>query len=321
MRFLYSVIKNISYRPLTPLTRQLQIEMLKTRECYFGKKSKIAFAECLINNEENRFVYEDSEMVYRVLQQFSNENKGISLAYEQTQSISDIIKFINDNCDADILYISAHGYYDKYNNQAGIMVGNEFWIASEDIHVPSVVILSACHTSPRGIGVVNIADLLIRNGAIAVLSTFIPINAKRNMILMTRFFSYILEAQNGNKQYKTLADLWSGLVASNAIHEMMFESPHFKKWMHSLNKNGTPRIIDFQLNRSKGRLRLTHIYSDTIQIIKEMLAEEDICNKFSNILDKKDYFPETLFYQLIGSPENVFLYNEIFQEASEKGFM
>lgn len=56
---------------------------------------------------------------------------------------------------------------------AGIMVGEEFWMASEDINVPPIVILSACHSSPRGMGAVNIADMFIRNGAISVLGTFI----------------------------------------------------------------------------------------------------------------------------------------------------
>ena len=81
-------------------------------------------------------------------------------------------------------------------NIAGLMVGNEFWMADEnDYRVPAVVILSACHVSPRGSGTVNIADMFVRAGAEAVLGTFIPINAKRNMIFINRFYTYIAEAQ------------------------------------------------------------------------------------------------------------------------------
>ena len=103
-------------------------------------------------------------------------------------------KFINDNIDADILHISGHGYYDRKRNIAGLMVGNEFWMADEnDYRVPAVVILSACHVSPRGSGTVNIADMFVRAGAEAVLGTFIPINAKRNMIFINRFYTYMEE--------------------------------------------------------------------------------------------------------------------------------
>ena len=46
-----------------------------------------------------------------------------------------------------------------------------------------------------------------------------------------------------------------------------------------------------------------------------MLAEEGMEGKFGNILNTQDFFPESFFYQFIGYPENIFLYNDIFEEA------
>lgn len=94
-----------------------------------------------------------------------------------------------------------------------------------------MVLLSACHVSPRGYGAVCVADMFQRLGALAVLGTFIPVNAKRNTILMVRLFTYIFEAQNGYKEYKTLADAWTGIVTTNAIHELLQLSEKFEKWM------------------------------------------------------------------------------------------
>ena len=313
--------KNISYRPLTPLTRQLQMELLKARQVYLGKKCKVAIAECIINNDENKYVYQMSDLVRSTLLEMERKYEGFSVHYQQTYNVKSILKFIKSNQNADILYISAHGHYNTKQNMAGIMVGEEFWMAEEDIKVPPIVILSACHSSPRGMGAVNIADMFIRNGAISVLGTFIPVNAHRNLILMTRLFTYIADVQHKNRQYKTLSDAWSGVVATNAIHELMSESESFNKWMHDTNSKGKPRIIEFQLERCVGKLRSTHIYSDTIKIIKEMLAEEGMEGKFGNILDTQDFFPESFFYQLIGYPENIFLYNDIFEEAQSKNFL
>lgn len=310
--------KQISYRPLTPLTRQIQNELPKINQHYLGKQCTIAMAECILNDRENQFVYPMCELVHKTLANASNEYDGVSMVYEQTYTVQSLLKFIKDNQRADILYISAHGHYDKRANMAGIMVGDEFWMADDNIKVPPIVILSACHTSPRGIGVVNIADLFIRNGAITVLSTFIPVNAHRNLILMTRLFTYIFEAQAGSNQYKTLSEAWSGVVASNAIHELMLTSKKFRNWMYSENPNKKIRAVEFQLERCVGRLRNTHIYSDTIAIIKEMLIEENMEGKFGDILDAQNFFPESFFYQLIGSPENIFLYNEIFKEVVYK---
>lgn len=241
------------------------------------------------------------------------------MEYAETYSVKEIIKFIAENIDADILYISAHGYYTREKNMAGLMVGNELWMANENnLRVPPIVLLSACHVSPRGSGVVNIADLFVRAGAIAVLGTFIPVNAERNMILMTRLFTYIMDAQKGNKQYKTLADAWTGIVATNAIHELIQSSKKLGNWMRGKNPKGKIRMKEFQLERSRGKLHPMTIYSDTIKIIEEMLKEEGMEGKFRDILYKKDFFPESFFYQFIGYPENIFLYNENFAKNSDK---
>lgn len=171
--------KAISYRPLSPLTRQLQLELKKTSQYYLGKgkKIKILFAECIIDNDENRVVFKYSETVYAVIKtMFANEN--FEIIYCRAYDVKTLKEFIENNMWADILYISAHDHYEKYSNMAGIMVGEEFWMAEQDMIVSPLVILSACHTSPRGIGAVTIADMFIRNGAITVLSTFIPVNEK-----------------------------------------------------------------------------------------------------------------------------------------------
>lgn len=310
--------KSISYLPLTPLTRCMQREMLKKDQMYLGNHCKIAIAECIPNDEDNKLVYEYSSTVCWAIRDMQNKYPNLSVVVEQIDSIACMRNFIKNNLDVDVLYISAHGSYDRSRNMAGIIVGEEFWMADEGIKTPPIVILSACHTAPRGFGCITIADMFLRNGALAVLGTFIPVNAHRNLILMTRLFTYIAESQHKNSQYETLADAWSGIVASNAVHELMLESKRFHEWMHKNGKNGIPRIVDFQLNRCVKRLRTTHIYSDTIEIIKEILEEEGMQGKFDNILSQNDFFPESFFYQFLGSPENIFLYNETFDEYSKE---
>ena len=312
--------KSISYRPLTPLTRRYQQELVRYNQWYLGDHCKVAMAECIPDDDENRFVYRMSNEVYHVLQDQQGKYPNFKVVHEKIGNVKQMLCFISDNLDADILYISAHGYYDSRRNMAGIIVGTEFWMAdeSEGFDVPPIIILSACHTSPRGIGSVTIADLFLRNGAMTVLGTFIPVNSHRNLILMTRLFTYIAEAQKKYNKYRTLADAWSGIVATNAIHELLETSPSFQEWMYSENRRGIPRVMEFQLERCVNRLRGSHAYSDTIQIIKEMLADEGMQGRFADILDQNNYFPESFFYQFLGNPENVFLYNEIFDEYLQK---
>lgn len=310
--------KEISYRPLSPLTRCFQNEMVKHKQLFYGAQCKIAFAECVLNDEQNQGIRACSDAIVNVLKGLSKGNKKLQVSYGETLTISDLKKFIADNMDADILHISGHGYYDRRSNMAGLMVGNEFWMADgNDYTVPPVVVLSACHVSPRGSGTVNVADMFIRAGAEAVLGTFIPIDAKRNTVLISRLYTYIAEAQKGSEQYKTLSEAWSGVVATNAIHEMAETSKKFSEWIWGINSKGKRRMIDFTMERSVGRLHGSTMYADTILIVKEMLHEEGLDGKFDDVLNQENYFPESFFYQWVGVPENIFLYNEVFAETMD----
>lgn len=311
--------KEISYRPLTPLTRSLQIEMSKRRQVYLGARCKVVFAECVINDENNHFIRHCSDGITEILDRLSSNNETFEYVYKETLTVNELKQFVLENYDADILHISAHGFYNRELNMAGLMVGNEPWLADDiDFQVPPIVILSACHVSPRGNGAVNVADMFMRAGAETVLGTFVPILAPRNSVLIVRLFTYIVEAQKGSSQYKTLSETWQGVVATNAINEIIASSPRLMEWFTGINSKGKNRFIDFTKERSVGRLHGPNIYSETINIVKEMLAEEGMQGKFSDILEQKNYFPESFFYQWIGFPENVFLYNEIFEKAIKK---
>lgn len=301
--------KQISQRHLSPLTRCLQVETLYHDKVILGKKCKIAFAECVPNNNENQFIRQCSNSVIHSLKNMNMNHNGLQVEYCETLTIDDLKQFIRLNQDADVLHISAHGFYKLRNNIAGLMIGEEHWMGDDiDCPIPPIVILSACHISPRGSGTVNVADMFLRAGAKAVLGTLIPINARRDSILINRLYVYIVEAQKGSTQYKTLADAWSGILSTNAIHEIAQSSPKLLEWISSKNKDGITRLTDFCLNRSKNRLHGSTIYNDTISILKEMLHDEGMDGKFDNILNNNNYFPESYFYYWIGFTENILLY-------------
>ena len=118
-----------------------------------------------------------------------------------------------------------------------------------------------------------------------------------------------------------MSEAWSGVVATNAIHEMAETSKKFKNWIWGTNSAGEIRMMDFTMKRSVKRLSNSTIYADTISILKEMLHDEGLDGKFDDILNHENYFPESFFYQWIGFPENVFLYNEVFAEILEEKLM
>ncbi|HCW54753.1 MAG TPA: hypothetical protein DG753_13690 [Clostridium sp.] len=302
--------KPISYRPLTPLTKAMQYELNKQNQYYIGRKCKVIIAECL---DENDDVRKWSNIAWRTLLNDSKKYKGIDVFYSQINSIEELKHFTKENKDSDILIISSHGFYDKKNNCSGLCIGKKHWLADDDdLEVPPIVMLSACHVSPRGFGAVSVADLLLRSGAKTVLGTFVPVNVIKNAILMNRLFVYINEAQKGSKQYRTLLDAWTGVVSTNAINEILSSSPKLKAWAYRKRKNGKIPLVEFEQEKCKNRLRTDNIYEDTTKVLREMLMEDRMDEYFDSLLSSTGYYPESIFYQLIGYPENVFLYNEYF---------
>jgi hypothetical protein len=75
------------------------------------------------------------------------------------------------------------------------------------------------HTSPRGGGVVNVADLLLRAGAVAVLSTLVPVDVTHNAQTMSRFFRYLAHAiaDKSTPPGTSVLDVWHKVQALNVV--------------------------------------------------------------------------------------------------------
>lgn len=302
----------ISYRPITPLTRALQMESVKMRNHYIYPKCKIIVAECISPKDP---IWAISRGGWKLLNKKQTPN--LTVIIEDINSISALKNFLNNNLDADILIISAHGAYSKQKNVAGLCIGKELWFGEDnDLKLPPLVMLSSCHTNPRGTGSVNVSDLLLRAGTMAVIGSFIPVDVFKNLLLFSRFVSYVQAALEGDKKIKTVSDAWSWVVASNAVNEILGTNDTLKNWMVHKRKNGRYPIEEFMMSRSKKGLGRRNIYNDTIKILREMLSEDGMGEYFDSVLKTQSFFPESLFYQVLGAPENIFLYNELYKDIN-----
>lgn len=309
-------IKPISYRPITPLTKAFQYEMGKNRQIYWGKRLKIIIAECVGKNDKIR---KHCDELSKTLKRMAEKEDDVELIVEEISSVKLFKDMLKRHKDADILLISAHGTYQINNNMAALIIGDEVWMADDNyIHVPPVVLLSACHVMPRGRGVVTVGDMFIRSGAIAVLGTFIPVDVRRNAMLIIRLFTDIFEVRKGWSYMRTLDQIWSHIVGSNPIHEIISStSSNFSKleiWANTRKEDGTFPQEEFKNKFSVGRLRATHAYEDTETILREMAYKDGIGVYYDSYIKSNGYFPESVFYQFIGMPENVFIRNAVMDE-------
>ena len=248
----------------------------------------------------------------------ASKYEDIEIIREEISSIEQFKETLLIYDDINILLVSAHGYYDHKINMAGLIIGDKMWMADDnDVVFPPVVLLSACHVMPRGMGVVSVGDMFIRNGALAVLGTFIPVHVRRNAMLIVRLFVEIFEVRSGWSEMRTLDQIWSHVVSTNAIHEIIASSSRnlskLERWANTPNKFGNIPQKEFKMNLSVNRLRSTHIYRDTENILQEMAYRDGIGEYFDSYIKATGYFPESIFYQFVGMPENVFIRNNIFE--------
>lgn len=299
--------KAISYKPLTPLTRMLQLEMKNNGIILLNKDIliKVLIIECLAKNDRIR---KASDVIWEQFRESINP-KHFNVVYLNVENTEDFLKVIKKHSDTVILIISAHGGITKENNLTYIQIGEkDNWTPlGNDFNSPPVVLFSACHVSPRGAGTVSISDLFVRNGALTVLSTLVPVDVTKNGLLMIRLFLYLSMTLDGHYDFKNISEVWSFVVSTNAINEIVDSTKSLKNWSLTLRADKTFPMKDFQHQDSVGRLRYTHVYSDSLKVMREIAERDGVLSKFSNALRDDNCYPESIFYQFIGYPELIFI--------------
>jgi len=309
----------IAYRPLYPLTRALQLETLAAPMVYLRDKLSIVCLECIPAEDQDGRPDQVGRLSRRgwqlALEDFPKQ-ENVTFDLIDVGSIAEFRDALQGK-DYDIAVISAHGVFDRRSNQTGIQVGprDKVFDAEELGRLPPVVCLAACQVAPRGSGSMNITDLLFRQGAKAVLGTLVPVNVHRNAHLMTRFFMYIAEALNGDFSLRSIDEVWRHTATSNAVLDVILGARKAADWMWKEWK-GRYGIKEFMDSRSAGgRLRNSHIYKDTEEIMQEMADERGKGPAFRAWLANQGYLPESIFYVFLGYPERFVICDKEFEKA------
>jgi CHAT domain len=294
----------IAYRPLIPLTRTVQHELTDTPPIGLGRNFKVLVAEAIPREDVvGQYSRGGWKFVEDMLHQ---EGPEIAIKTVETLSIDALRTAISDH-KPDILVISAHGHLDQASNVAGLVIGNQFYLGPEIDSLPPVVILSACHVAPRGAGVVSITDLMLRQGAVAVLGTQVPVDVQHNSLLMMRFFLYMAEVLAGRESYSNLLEIWHHVQVSNAVHDILAGNPQIQDWGSSEGPSGVPVIAEFTQQRAPGRLRRSNVYRDSEDLLAEIADEQGLGARVRNWFRSPGYVPESLFYIFAGRPERIYL--------------
>ncbi|MFD9716096.1 CHAT domain-containing protein [Streptomyces sp. NPDC059076] len=290
----------VAYRPLQPLTRTLQLQTAAPPPLGLNHRIKVLIAECIpISDRIGRLSREG----WRLARQTATLD-ALTVVQAETPTLDALQNAVAEH-HPDILVISAHGT--MVGNFAALHIGGAPRLFLGIDHMPPVVMLSACHVAPRGSGAVTITDLLLREGALAVLGTQVPVDVRHNATLMNRFLVYLAEEIAKPGQFATLLEVWHHVQTSNAVNDILTATPKLKKWAASPTPTGLPVIAEFMAARATGRIRRPHVYKDTEQILGEIADSQGQGPRIRNWFRSPGYIPESLFYVFAGRPDRIFL--------------
>lgn len=301
----------IAYRPLLPLTRALQLELLPVPTIFLRGKLRVLILECIPRTDAAGRASRDG---WHVAQGVLRKTQGVTSRVLEVSSAKDVRRALA-RWGADILVLSAHGIAD--DQRTGLLLGRDEVFDPEIGRLPPVVFLSACRVSPRGRGTVTVADLLLRQGALVVIGTMIPVDARRNALLMARFFANASEAVRGALPDNSLEAVWHFTRVSNAVNDIVSGNKHLFRWANE-GSSGRSVITEFMLHRSHGRLRWSSIYEDSEAILAEIAREQGVERKFIGWLRSPGYTPESLAYIVMGWPDRVVFYDPDFERAERR---
>lgn len=289
----------LTYRPLLPLTRALQNQVSLQPPLLTGTSLKVLVVECIPETDP-------VGQVSRIGWQYAREELGsdfdcLSMQFEYVSDEEHIRRAIRRHT-PHVLVISAHGVF-RGDHFAGLQIGNHATLGIGLGPLPPLVVLSACHSAPRATGAVSIGDLLLREGATAVLTTQVPIDVRQNAMLMVRFFLYVALSMTKQEDFANVLEVWHHVQRSNAVLDILHGSRHLEDFGASEAWSGRRVLAEFMAERATNRLRVGHVYADSERVLIEIAEKIGRGPEVRNWLQRPAYVPESLFYAFVGCPE------------------
>ena len=297
----------VTYRPIAPLAAAVEFELTLVPMVFLRAGFRVLVIECL---DPKKPIYAKAHTAWQGLHRSMSDLPGLVFEIALAASVNDLNTKLTE-IRPDILIVSGHGSRSENGEIAGIKIGTELWAGERISFAPKLVILSACSVTPRSREILNIADLLLFQGVVAVIGTLVPIHFSLNVSLIQRFFQYIYHSILGNERFRSLDQAWCAALCGSVINDIIQKSENLFKWSQV---EWDRMMDDYIAELNSGKIRPTHIYSDVEIFIRNYAVKRNVLELFDKYLQQKDYFPETMFYMLIGHAHRIILQDTISED-------
>ncbi|MFD6029200.1 CHAT domain-containing protein [Cellulosimicrobium funkei] len=291
----------ITYRPINPMQRALQAQLAPDSVVDFSAGVKVLIVEAIGEGDP---VGQLSRKAWEFTRSYlADRDRGMSVVMEEALTIDALNRALAKHR-PDVLVLSAHGFHSPENNLAGVLIGNERTIGLDIRNVPPLVVLSACHTGPRGDGVVSIVDMLLAEGAVAVISTLVPVRVDHNSTFTMRLLLYMLQAAIGNEPEVSFSEVWHRVQVNTVVFDIAHGNAKFWLWCNSEVDGSTP-LSEFMTREASGSIRVHALYEDAEAALLRIAERRGVRSKVAAWIKSTSYLPESMMYTLNGYPERI----------------
>ncbi|MDT8853306.1 hypothetical protein RN053_22610 [Pantoea dispersa] len=226
--------------------------------------------------------------------------KDIDIQIVDVQSEAEMISALNQ-FDGAVLVMDCHGDHGGTKKNGWLHLGEDevdIWHLPKDVRIPPIVILSACLTSAISGSHASVANGFLKNGAVSVVGTLLPVNAIDSGVFVGRLlyrlteFPKVLKKEFSHVTLRTLislflrmsytTDVLRAFQISAVINPDDYERIHslVNNEINSFNSDWNERMID--------------------ELFKSSHYSKERVRKF---IDENCFFTETMCYSQIGFPE------------------
>lgn len=292
---------SVSQSPLIPMTRMFASELIAPRTATLSRGFTVLIAECISESDP---VGQAARIGWAFMEkELTSSDIPVKFHRRQVRSARDFRRAVAETS-PDLLILCAHGHHLANANAAGVMLGDEFTLGTDLGDVPPVVLLSACSVTPRGATEVTIADLLLRQGAIAVLGAAVPVDVRHNATLYFRFILYITLSLKGQEPEADLLSIWHRVQAGNAVNDVISGNGNLHAWTMYPHLGMKPPLTAFMTDPQPS-IRLADIYADTEATLLRIAEARGMRARMDGWLRNPGYVPESAMYVFLGDPECV----------------
>jgi len=217
----------------------------------------------------------------------------------EAEVISEMNRF-----EGSIVVFDCHGDHGGRDENGWLKIGDErldTWELAHKARVPPIVMLSACYTMPISGSHASVANGFLRSGALSVIGTFLPVDARQSAIFMARII-YRIEAF-----LPAIKSLGCNLITWRTFISGFLRMSYMTDVLYCLRDNKVITEEKMLELRVKSNVVINNPSLEWFGEISSFV-EKDLNKKegwLGDYIHRNIPFSETMHYCQLGKPENI----------------